>query len=88
MWKSFFLAVGICLCILGTECLIVERAYLKTENHTDAETPVTQSLFQNGPGASSARREVVPPDWAPWSLMSAGPVVVLYSLTLPKRMAG
>lgn len=32
--------------------------------------------------------DVVPPEWAPWSLMSAGAVIILYSFTIPKRMAG
>jgi len=30
--------------------------------------------------------DVVPPDWAPWSLMSTGAVVMLYSFTLPKKL--
>ncbi|HZZ71690.1 MAG TPA: hypothetical protein VFE24_05520 [Pirellulales bacterium] len=29
-----------------------------------------------------------PPEWAPWSLMSAGAVIILYSFTIPKRIAG
>jgi hypothetical protein len=27
-----------------------------------------------------------PPDWAPWSLVSTGAVVMLYSFTLPKKL--
>jgi hypothetical protein len=34
----------------------------------------------------SSGGEVVPPDWAPWSLMSTGAVVMLYSYTLPKKL--
>jgi hypothetical protein len=30
--------------------------------------------------------DVTPPDWAPWSLMSTGAVVMLYSFTLPKKL--
>jgi hypothetical protein len=33
-----------------------------------------------------AKRELVPTDWAPWSLISGGAVTILYSFTLPKRM--
>ena len=29
---------------------------------------------------------IVPPDWAPWSLISAGAVIMLYSFTLPKKL--
>ena len=32
--------------------------------------------------------EIVPPDWAPWSMMSAGAVTILYSFTLPKKLKG
>lgn len=31
---------------------------------------------------------VVPAEWAPWSLMSAGAVVILYSFTLPQKLKG
>ena len=31
---------------------------------------------------------VTPPDWAPWSLMAGGAVVVLYSFTIPRRVGG
>lgn len=72
MWRSFFLAIGAYCCLLGVEALAVEKAVLK---------PST------GGGFSSVR-EVVPPDWAPWSLLGTGAVVVLYSFTVPQRVGG
>lgn len=87
MWKAFFLAVGICLCILGAECLVVERVYLKPKKVQQTQEPVATSLFEQAAApATTGPREVVPPEWAPWSLMAAGAVVVLYSITLPKRI--
>ena len=41
-----------------------------------------------GQKAFIEQTEVVPPEWAPWSLMGAGAVVVLYSFTIPKRVGG
>jgi hypothetical protein len=81
MWRSFFLAVGAFLCILGVECLAIERAVLA------GSTP------QSGMGSlvafqAQAARVIAPPEWAPWTLMSAGAVVLLYSFTIPKRMGG
>jgi hypothetical protein len=70
MWRSFFLAVGAYCCLLGVEALAVEKAVVK----------VTPSVPQ------SATREVIPPDWAPWSLLGTGAVVVLYSFTVPQRV--
>lgn len=72
MWRSFFLAVGVYCCLLGVEALAVERAVLKSD------------LGGSPPSATS--REIVPPDWAPWSMIGGGAVVVLYSFTIPQRV--
>ena len=72
MWRSFFLAVGIYVCVLGIEALALERAILKPGIGTN--------------GQANAQREIVPPDWAPWSLLAGGAVVSLYSFTLPQKM--
>lgn len=71
MWRSFFLALGAYCCLLGLETLCVDRAVLK---------PRLQ-----GNQIVAAARDVDPPDWAPWSLLAAGTVVVLYSLTLTRK---
>ena len=70
MWRSFFLAIGAYCCLLGVESLAVEKAVLKVDPKT----------------WQAATREVIPPDWAPWSLLGAGTVVVLYSFTVPQRV--
>jgi hypothetical protein len=72
MWRSFFLALGAYCCLLGVEALALERAVLKVD----------------AMNAQSTWREIVPPDWAPWSLMGAGAVVMLYSFTIPQRVSG
>lgn len=90
MWRSFFMAGGVALCILGAECMVVDRfvladsvtksaPYMTTEEYTawDADLPTT-----------AKRRVLVPPEWAPWGLLSAGVMVVLYSTSFPKRHAG
>ncbi|MHB8956497.1 MAG: hypothetical protein ACYC4U_26230, partial [Pirellulaceae bacterium] len=79
MWRSLFLAIGIVLCILGAECLVMEKAVLKGE---DAPAP-SAAMFMSAPLNSS--KEIVPPEWAPWTLMSFGAVVVLYSYSIPRR---
>jgi hypothetical protein len=72
MFRSLFLALGVYSCLLGVEALAVERAVLKRP--------------ENAP--SAPQKVVVPPDWAPWSLMGGGAVVVLYSFTIPRRVNG
>ncbi len=79
MWRALFLAMGLYCCLLGVEALAIDKAVLITRK------PAAQSTF----GALSRqppRREVVPPPWAPWSLISAGAVVVLYSFSIPRRV--
>jgi len=71
MWRSFFLAVGVYVCLVGVQALAVERAVLKPEAASQA----------------GLQSEIVPPEWAPWSLIGAGAVVVLYSFTIPRRVA-
>jgi len=58
-------------CLLGVEALAVERAVLKKDFGSTA----------------TAAREIVPTEWAPWSLLGGGAVVVLYSFTIPQRVA-
>jgi hypothetical protein len=81
MWRSFFLAVGITLCILGAECLVTEKAILKTDQKV-----VPASLFM--PAESPQLEEFTPPEWAPWTLLSVGAVVILYSYSIPRRNGG
>jgi len=74
MWRSLFLALGAYICLLGVEALAIEKAVLKKPE--DGRPPIID------------REEIVPPEWAPWSLMASGAVVVLYSFTIPRRAWG
>ncbi len=72
MWRAFFLAVGAYCCLLGVEALALEQAVLKPESRGGRQV--------------AAGKVISPPDWAPWSLMGAGAVVVLYSFSIPRRV--
>jgi hypothetical protein len=78
MLRAFFLGVGIYAVILGLECLVVEKAVLMPRHEASAS-----GLAQQMAGSY---REIVPSEWAPWSLLSSGAVVVLYSFTIPAKM--
>ena len=84
MLRAFFLAMGISLCILGGECLILDKAVLAARNGP----AVTDQSAQGPAGGFLLIREVVPPEWAAWSLLSVGVVVMIYSFTVPRRVAG
>lgn len=78
MWRAFFLSVGICSVVLGLECLVVDKAILPPSSEHSAT-----GLLEFG---STKLREVSPAEWAPWSLLSAGAVVILYTFTLPQKI--
>ena len=76
MVRAFFLAMGISTAIIGLECMAVDKA-----------TMVSQVDSKVGGPPKIQVREVVPPDWVPWSLLTAGIIVVVYSFDIPRRAA-
>lgn len=80
MFRAFFLAVGLYAFVLGLECLVIEKAVL----HPSREATASAVAQQIAP----SYREITPPEWAPWSLLSVGAVVMLYSFTIPAKMRG
>jgi hypothetical protein len=77
-----FLAIGVYLCILGAQCLAVEKVVLKIREQPRA---VQNSLLSDPPNPGS-KITIVPPAYAPWSLMAFGSVVILYAFDLPRRV--
>ena len=75
MVRAFFLAMGISTAIIGLECMAIDKA-----------TMVSQVDSKIG-GPKTKVRELVPPDWVPWTLLTAGIIVVVYSFDIPRRAA-
>jgi hypothetical protein len=80
MFRAFFLAIGLYAFILGVECLVIDKAVLQPSREATASS-VAQQI-------APSYREITPPEWAPWSLLSVGAVVMLYSFTIPAKMKG
>ena len=80
MIRAFFLAIGLCIVIAGLECLVVEKAYLYEQFQVRAGNFFSDPQF--------GRKEIVPPPWAPFTLIAAGVVVLLYSFSIAKRVRG
>lgn len=76
MWRAVFLAIGITSCILGAECLVVDKAVF-----TRQAAAIEQDWYAFPP-QQGVSEEFKPPEWAPWSLITAGAVVLIYSITL------
>ena len=81
MWRALFLAIGICLMIVGMECLGVEQVKLKMHDDPPPPTSPWDTAPKVGP-----QKVITPLSWWPWSLMSTGAVVCLYSFTIPRRV--
>jgi hypothetical protein len=75
MVRAFFLAFGVYCALLGAECLVIDKATVASGEQGAVGDRMTQGY-----------RELSPPDWAPWSLLSGGAVIMLYSFTLPQKM--
>jgi hypothetical protein len=87
MWRAFFLAIGITLCIAGVACLGLERVVLKLhEPPAAAQTDffgLTPATVSPGPAKTIVIRQ-----YTPWSFLALGVVVILYAYDLPRRMNG
>lgn len=82
MWRALFLAIGFFLMLLGAQCLGVEKVNLKARNEPEP------AMFALGEPSLGSQKEIIPPSWAPWTLLSSGAVMCLYSFTLPRRVSG
>ena len=81
MWKALFMAAGISLCILGVEAMIVDSVVIA--DSILESTPAEEFAWEDTLYASDTtnRRVFVPPEWAPWGLLSAGAMTVFYAST-------
>ena len=84
MLRSFFLAAGIFVCILGAECLAVEKVVLKLRD----PPPASMNPFTDAEKAQGPQKVLVPAEWVPFSLMAAGAITIIYSFTLPRWVKG
>lgn len=87
MWRAFFLAIGVTLCLVGVECMVLDHAVLASSGQ--GERPAAPPLDYGGYGFAvdpprstvAESKTIEPPEWAPWSLLSCGAIVLLYSIT-------
>jgi hypothetical protein len=84
MWRSFFLAMGISLCILGVECLFIDEAVLAKSIAAPANAVTADGALVPGGGQRRIRTQ----EWMPWSFLGTGAVIILYTITIPRRFTG
>ena len=74
MWRSIFLAIGVTLCVLAAECMVLDHAVLAAEPAT-----ASTDIYSFEPVAPT-KKTIKPPEWAPWSLASVGSIVIFYAI--------
>ena len=82
MWRAFFMAVGATLCILGLECMVLEKAVLAAPTSENVSDYGYDAYGLDVVADRPTGRTIEPPEWAPWSFLSAGAVVLLYALSV------
>ena len=89
MWRAMFLAVGAGLLMLGVESLALDHAVVAPDSllgrklrEERVEAVTDEYGFEVGKRTVQVptTKTVSPPEWAPWSMMSSGAVILLYSL--------
>ena len=86
MWRGIFIAMGLATIIMGLEALAIEKIVMAAPE--PKPVVIGQTTLGTPPAVVEPPREITPPEWAPWSLLSVGSVVLLYSFTIPQRVAG
>jgi len=82
MWKTLFMAFGLFVFLLGAQCLAVNKFVLKSR----CPAVKTTNWMGQTEVAPGSQREIVPTEWAPWSLMAGGTVIWLYAGAISARM--
>ena len=88
MWRAFFLAVGGMLMVMGIESLVLDHAVLASDSKLVQKAAATTEPVFDEWGFEVDRKPVLPvqktiqpPEWAPWSMLSSGAVIMLYALS-------
>lgn len=88
MWRALAMAIAITLCILGLECMVINKAVMMRQvpaPTVDNTYSGLDPLFQPAPAdPQMINRVIQPPDWAAWSLLAAGVVVMLHAMSLTR----
>lgn len=77
MLRAIFCGIGISLLILGAECFIVDQAVLAVPPSRQENATAHFAVEQQQAAPITQTRKWTPPEWAPWTLISLGVVLVL-----------
>lgn len=92
MWRALFLALGGTLLVMGIESMVLDHAVLATDSgFIQSPQPRLEPVLDEW-GIEIDRREVTPeprvvspPEWAPWSMLSTGIIMLFYGFARKTR---
>ncbi len=90
--RNHIFMIGALLLFLGIQFRMVETVVLNEHathfiaTRMGSESDATLVKMVNF-GEPQAKKEITPPNWVGWLLLSAGVVMVLHSLAMPKPSA-
>jgi hypothetical protein len=85
LWRSFWMAIGIGLVLLGLQFLVIERAtWAKpSESKTISSQGSSDGLLAYLEDEANANpNDFQPDDWVPWAMLTGGAVIIIYSWTI------
>ena len=93
MWRALFLAIGGTLLVVGIESLLLDHAVLSPDSGlvkpTVAQTAYDDWGFEvETKSRVPTTKTISPPEWAPWSMLSSGAVMLFYGLASRIRGSG
>ena len=87
MWRAMFLAVGGTLLVMGLESMVLDHAVLANDSGFIKPPKAKTEAVLDEWGIEidrrvvpAAPRTVRPPEWAPWSMLSTGTIMLFYGL--------
>jgi hypothetical protein len=93
--RNRYFALGVILCCLGIQFRMVESFVLSEQTTRALHRFAKQSQIASNSGmtatelamayAPSPKKTVQPPPWLGWALLTAGGVISLHALALPKK---
>lgn len=92
MLRTFFLAIGVALVLIGFEALVLDHAVLANDSPigrtiVEKSEPMFDDYgFEVGRKVlAPSKKTITPPEWAPWSMLSSGAIVLVYSIAMRSR---
>ncbi|MFO0919415.1 MAG: hypothetical protein U0872_14040 [Planctomycetaceae bacterium] len=85
MLRASFFSAGLFVCLWGMAFLHVDKIVMHNTDEKLQRDENIRGMLSNQQIEKEIRRIIDPPDWAAFSLLSAGAVTMLYAVALPRK---